>query len=67
MSKAKVNSKVLALRKFGGLDPMKVACTRLPGQRLVDGVGYRVHRGQPEAVVDLLLRLLDQVGLESGS
>ena len=46
---------------------MKVACTRLPGQHLVDGVGYWIQRGQPEAVADLLLWLLDQVGLESGS
>jgi pimeloyl-ACP methyl ester carboxylesterase len=44
----------------GGLDRMKVACTKLLGQHLVDGAGHWVQQEQPEAVAELLLRFLDQ-------
>ena len=46
---------------------MNLACIRLSWQHLIDGAGRWVQQEQPEAVADLLLRLLDQVGLDSGS
>jgi pimeloyl-ACP methyl ester carboxylesterase len=44
----------------GGLDRMKVACSKLLGQHLVDGAGHWVQQERPEAVAELLLRFLDQ-------